>query len=227
MITIAARRSDAGLLAMAGFLAIAYFLAPALLGPSRVEDFPDAFILYWTSGGPDFPPELQPIVDHQFRYHLLRLTITLLLLGVLLALAARLPRRRLPLGALALVAAVLLIANVQGAASPFGTLLPNLASDPRMPAVLDEIREQLTNGPASPALDVMLGEYTRWHVLKALLIGLLSIVLIGLSVTAWPRRRWASLLTAAVAVAALVVVAANVSTVASPDAPFLMLIDGG
>ena len=230
MITSTARRRDAGLLTMAVVLAAAFFLAPLLLGPGRRDDFPRAFVAYWSAGGgPDFPPGLQHLVDHQFRDHLMRVVIAVPLLAVLMALAVRLRRFRLPIGALGFAAAVLLIANVQGAVSPFGTLLPILASGPAdagLAAVLVQVRDQLTNGPVSPALDVMLDEYVRWHVVKAVLVGLLAAVLVGLSVLAWRRRRLFSLLTAVPAVAALVVVAANVTTVANPVPPFLLLLQG-
>ncbi|GAA3614416.1 hypothetical protein GCM10022223_33320 [Kineosporia mesophila] len=225
MITTLARRLDAGLLTMAVFLAATYFLASSLPGPA--QSFQPAFVIYWNSGGPDFTPGLQALVDHQYRYHLARVVITLVLLAVLLTLSARLPRFRILLGALALVAAVLLIANVQGVVSPFGTLLPHLGSpstDPRLPATLEQIRDQLADGLASPALDIMLDQYKRWHVVKAALISVLTAVLLGLSVLVWPRNRVLSLLTAILAACALVVVAANVTTVASPDAPFLELL---
>ncbi|MET8004392.1 hypothetical protein [Nonomuraea glycinis] len=229
MITTTARRRDAGLLTMAVLLAAAFFLAPPLLGPGRLDDFPRAFVAYWASGGPDFPPDLQHLVDHQLRYYLARVVIALPLLTALVTLAVRLRRFRLPIGALALAAAVLLIANVQGAVSPFGTLLPILASGPAdadLAAVQAQVRDQLENGPVSPALDLMLDEYVRWHVVKAVLVGLLAAVLIGLSVVGWRRRRLLSLLTAVLAVAALVVVAANVTTLANPIPPFLLLLQG-
>jgi hypothetical protein len=231
LLTTTARRRNAGLLTMAILLAAAFFLAPPLLlGPGRLGDFPRAFVAYWSSGGPDFRPDLQHLVDYQFHYHLARVVIALPLLAVLVTLAVLLRRFRLPIGVLALAAAVLLIANVQGAVSPFGTLLPILASGPAdadLTAVLAQVRDQLHNGPISPALNVMLDEYVRWHVAKGVLVGLLAVVLIGVSVVAWRRqRRWLSLLTAVPATAALVVVAANVTTVANPIPPFLLLLQG-
>ncbi|MDG4800919.1 hypothetical protein [Micromonospora sp. WMMD980] len=147
-----------------------------------------------------------------------------------MAAAHRLPRLRLPLGALALAVAVLLIANVQGAVSPFGTLLPALASGPaddHLAAVLAQAGDQAEHGPTSPALNVMLDEYVRWHVVKAALVGLLAAVLAGRSVVTWRRRRWLGLLPAVPAVAALVVLAANLSTVANLGPPFLLLLQGG
>ncbi len=227
--TTTARRHDAELLILAVLLSAAFFLAPSLLGPDRLDQFPRAFVAYWSSGGPNFPPDLRHFVDHQFNYHLIRVLIAVPLLAVLVALAVRVRRFRLPIGALALVAAALLIENVQGVVSPFGTLLPNLASRPATPglaAALTQVHSQVTNGPASPALTVMLDEYVRWHVVKAVLTGLLAAVLIGLSVAVWRRRRWYSLLTAVPAAAALVVVAANVTTVADPDPGFLLLLNG-
>lgn len=228
MLTTTARRRNAGLLTMAVFLAAAFFLAPPLLlGPGRLSDFPRAFAAYWSSGGPDFRPDLQRLVDYQFHYHLARVVIALPLLAVLVTLAVRLRRFRLPIGVLALVAAVLLIANVQGAVSPFGTLLASGLADADLSAVLAQARDQLHDGSMSPALNVMLDEYVRWHVVKGVLVGLLAVVLLGLSVVAWRRRRrWLSLLTAVPAAAALVVVVANVTTVANPNPPFLLLLQG-
>ena len=235
MITTTVRRRDAGLLTVAALLTVAvvlaaaYFLVPPLLGPDRLDGFPGAFAAYWSSGSTDFPPGLQHLVDHQSRYHLVRTVIALPLLAVLVILAVRLRRFRLLIGAFALATAVLLIESVQGFVSPFGTLLPNLASGPTKPdpAFLAQVRDQLANGPMSPALHVMLDEYVRWHVAKAVLTAVLAAVLIGLSVAAWRRRRWFSLvLTAVSALAALVWVAANVSTVADPDSGFLLLLEG-
>ncbi|AGL16358.1 hypothetical protein [Actinoplanes sp. N902-109] len=231
MTTTTARRPDAGLLSMAVVLVAAYFVAPRLLlGPGRPGDFPRAFAAFWSSGGADLPPELQHLVDYQFHYHLARVIIALPLLAVLVTLTVRLRRFRLAAGVLALAAAVLLIANVQGVVSPFGTLLPILASGSAAAdsaALLAQVRDQLHNGATSPAVAVMLGEYVRWHVAKGVLVGLLAVVLAGLSAVAWRRRRrWLSLLAATLTVAALVVVAANVTTVADPVPPFLLLLQG-
>ena len=218
--TTAARRRDTGLLTIAVLLTAAFFLVPSLLGPDRSDEFPGAFAAYWSTGGPHFPPGLQRLVDHQYWYHLVRVLIAVPLLAVLVVLAVRLRRLRLPIGALALVTAVALIENVQGFVSPFGTLLPMLA-----PAtVLPQITEQFAHGATSPALTVMLDEYVRWHVVKAVLSGLLAVVLIGLSVAVWRRRRWYSLLTAVPAVAVVLVVVANVLTVADPHPGFLLLL---
>ncbi|MFC7534607.1 hypothetical protein [Actinoplanes sp. GCM10030250] len=229
MITTTARRHAAGLLTVVVFLATAFFLAPLLLGPSGLDDLPRAFAAYWSSGGADLPPDLQHLVDRQFRYHLVRVVIAVPLLAVLVTLAVRYRRYQLLTGALSLAAAVLLIASVQGVVSPFGTLLPVLASGPfgaDLVAALAQIRDQLENGPASPTLNVMLDEYVRWHLVKAVLVGLLAAVLIGLSVVAWRRHRLAGLLTAVPAAAALVVLVANVTTAADPIPPFLLLLEG-
>jgi hypothetical protein len=225
-------RRDVGLLTAALVLGVAFFLAPPLLFPGQPDDFPRAFVAYWSSGGGSgFPPDLQHLVDHQFGFHLVRVVVAVPLLAVLVALAVRLRRwwLRLPIGALALVAAVLLIENVQGFVSPFGTLLPLLTSHPAhgdLAAALAQVRGQVARGPASPALNVMLDEYVRWHVVKAALAGLLAAVLTGLSVVAWRRRRWFSLFPAVPALGALLVVVANVTTVANPDPGFVLLLQG-
>ena len=230
MLATTARRLDAGLVTAAVLLTGAFFLAPSALGPDRNDDFPRAFAAYWSAGVRGFPPDLQHLVDHQFRFHLVRVLIAAPLLAVLVALAVRLRRFRLPIGALALVLAAVLIENVQGFVSPFGTLLPVLVSGPArsdLAAVLAQIRDQVAHGPASPALTVMLDEYVRWHVVKAVLSGVLAVVLIGLSVALWRgRRRWYSVLTAVPAAALLLVVVANVGTVADPRPGFLLLLQG-
>jgi hypothetical protein len=219
-------------MAMALLLTAAFFLAPPLFFPGPFDDFPRAFAAYWSSGGGrGFPADLQHLVDQQFGYHLARTAIALPLLAVLVALAVRLRRFRLPLAALALAVAALLILNVQGFVSPFGTLLPLLASHPAnagLAADLAQARDQLAHGPISPALHVMLDEYVRWHVVKGVLSGLLAAVLIGLSVVAWRRgrRRWYCPLAAVPALGALVVMVANVTTVADPDPGFLLLLRG-
>ncbi|WP_148089518.1 hypothetical protein [Kitasatospora cineracea] len=219
-----------GLPAAAVLLAAAFFLAPPLLVPGGFGDFPHGFLTYWSSGRRAFSPGLQHLVDRQFHDHLVRVLIAVPLLAVLVALAKRFRRFRLLSGALALVAAALLIENVQGVVSPFGTLLPLLApglAKPDRVALLAQVRDQLGHGQVSPALRVMLDEYVRWHMVKAVLCGLLAGALLGLSVAVWRRRhRWYCLLTALSAAAALVVVAANVTTVADPDPGLLSLLQG-
>jgi hypothetical protein len=225
--TITVRRCDAVLLAVAVVLAAAFFLAPPLLSPGRFDDFPRAFAAYWTSGVQDFPPDLQHLVDRHFRRQLARVVIALALLAVLVVLAVRLRRFRLPIGALALAAAVLLVAGVQGAVSPFGTLLPALADGVDVAALQAQARDQFESGSVSPALGVMMDEYVRWHVVKAVLVGVLAAVLVALSVVVWRRRRWFGLFAAVPALAAVVVVVANVVTVVNPVPPFLLLFEGG
>ncbi|MFJ5886161.1 hypothetical protein [Kitasatospora cineracea] len=212
-------------------MAAAFFLVPPLLVPGGFGDFPRDFLAYWSFGDrAAFPPGLQHLVDRQFGYHLVRVLIAVPLLAVLVVLVGRLRRFRLLFGAFALVAAVLLVENVQGVVSPFGTLLPLLASGlgkSDRAALLAQVRDQLGHGPVSPALRVMLDEYVRWHLVKAVLCGLLAAALLGLSVAAWHRRhRWYCLLTALLAAAALVVVAADVTTVADPDPGLLSLLQG-
>ncbi|MFE1378133.1 hypothetical protein ACFW6S_04135 [Streptomyces sp. NPDC058740] len=225
-------RRNAGLLAMAFLLAVGFFLVPPLFFPGPFDDLPRAFAAYWSSGGSQgFPADLHHLVEQNFGYHLVRAAVALPLLGVLVALAVRLRQFRLLFAALSLAVAALMILNVQGFVSPFGTLLPQLASrsaDAELTADLAHVRDQLAHGPISPALHVMLDEYVRWHVVKGVLTGLLAAALAVLSVQAWRRdRRWYSLLPAAPALGALLVVVANATTVANPEPGLSLLLQGG
>jgi hypothetical protein len=101
------------------------------------------------------------------------------------------------------------------------------------------LKDLLRSGTESnPALNVLLADYTRYHVVLVLVGGLFLLILVALSVLFWrrfrraqrtPARRWAferktyfafGLLSVVVAIFLALVVAANVSTVLSPREGF-------
>lgn len=250
MHTTTARRTPAGLLTMAfsvPVLIAAYLVLPRVLVRGGTAGLPHAFAVWWAAGDPELSAGLQHVVDRQFRSHLVTLLIALALVVVLTVLAVRWPRLRpasqtqpgpqtqpgtgvlwrrlrVPVIVLALGAGVLLISQVQGVLSPFGTLLPGLVSAPgESAAALAQVTDRLAHGQGSPALQVLIDEYVRWHVAKGALVGALTVVLAVLAVRAW-RRRWVfGLLMVVPVLAGLLVTAANVTAVVNPIPQFLIL----
>ncbi|MFE9575643.1 hypothetical protein ACFYO1_04610 [Nocardia sp. NPDC006044] len=223
-----------------------------------------AFVEYWGAGARDFPPSLARVVDYWFRYHVAKAVIATILLVVLVALGIRLWRaflrsagpgagRRVALGsagglatALALGSLVLVMANVQGAVAPFASLLPMLTTGPADGALspaLEQIRQQLADagGRPSPILDVMIGDFARYHTAMAVIATIVAITLLALSVVSWrkfsrtesadqrPRRLFASLgtLATALTLATLVVAVANTGTAANPTPALAAFFAGG
>jgi hypothetical protein len=243
---------------LAAALGVAFVLAPAKLATNGsttdladqgrlTAAFHDAFVAYWRSGDRVIDPGLQRVVDYWFRYHVAKallggaLLVVFIMLGVLIwraflrtdglraaALAAG--------GALATALAVLslatVMANIRGAAAPFGSLLPMLlgTSGGSLAGTLAQIRQQLADGQSSPALEVIISGYTRFHAVMAVEGAIVVVMLIVLTVQLWRRftrtdrteRRARQLLAAygvfipLLSLALTVVVVANTTTVADP-----------
>ncbi|MFB6836901.1 hypothetical protein [Streptomyces sp. NPDC056361] len=142
------------------------------------------------------------------------------------------------------------MANVQGAAAPFASLFPVLptgaTADGRLAATLAEVRARLADSsdggrPTPPAVDVMVGDFARYHVAMAVIAAVVAVVLLGASVTAWRRLRSTVasdrptrllrvsfvVLSASSSLAAVVVAAANTTTAADPGPALLAFFDGG
>ncbi|MFE6857550.1 hypothetical protein [Nocardia sp. NPDC057668] len=266
-----------GLLATgAVVLGIAFVIAPRALAAREGASFGDAdalrgefrtaFDTYWRTGESAFPADLQRIVDYWFRYHLSKAVIAVVLLFVLISLTVLLWRAfvrthdsstngRLALGAAGVVttapvlfAAMLVIANIQGAIAPFASLLPFLidgSPDPALAESLDQVRQRLTEAAASgerapAALDVMLDDFTRYHVVVAVAAALVAADLLAMSVLMWRKSaaqpahsRAKRVLTAfgalsiLTAMAAIVVAVANTTNAGDPVAGLTALFAGG
>ncbi|MFJ5831481.1 hypothetical protein [Streptomyces sp. NPDC093089] len=237
------------------------------------REFRGAFVAYWSSGDRDPSPHLARVVDHWFRFHVVKAVIAALLLITLIALAALLWKAFLTAGGhgaerrpalasagmlgtlfavipLAAVSLAALMANVQGAAAPFASLFPVLptgaTADGRLAAVLAEVRERLADpsdagGPTPPALDVMVGDFARYHLAMAVIAAVVAVVLLGASVAGWRRSRSTVasdrptrlvrasfvVLSVSSALAAVLVAAANTTTAADPGPALLAFFDGG
>ncbi|MBS2553647.1 hypothetical protein KGQ19_43025 [Catenulispora sp. NL8] len=245
-------RTLAALAATALALVAAFVLAPgplaAATGPrgdfgsqqALGNAFGKAFVGYWNSGDPHFPAGLQSIVDYWFRYHVVKAAAASALLAVLIAISVLLRRSAGALVAiLAIVAAALAMANIQGALAPFSSLLPMLPTGaPRgdLATAVVQIREHLAHypnqgGPPAPAVKVMVDDFGVYHAVVAVATSLIAVVLITLSVLSWKRRAqrgmiWFGIVFTLSAIAVLVVAAANIATTADPAPALLAFFQG-
>ncbi|GIH06419.1 hypothetical protein Rhe02_44860 [Rhizocola hellebori] len=148
---------------------------------------------------------------------------------------------------LALASLVTVMANVQGAVAPFASLLPMLtdgAADPELAETLDQVRQGLADPSAGrqshSALQVMVSDFSRFHVALAVSAAVVALIVVGLSVMLWrrfaasrptdrrTRRVFAAFGTfAALLVLALTIVAvANMTTAAQPTSALLAFFNG-
>ncbi|MFE9612771.1 tat (twin-arginine translocation) pathway signal sequence [Streptomyces sp. NPDC006012] len=212
------RRRISFLTALAGALLVAFFIAPNALARSSVntanvgDSFRHGFAAYWASGSEDFPALLGTTVNYWFRFHLVKAGVSALLLAVTVALGVVLWRHgrqrtgrrygRLPLtwadflvGVLGIFALVALMANLQGAAAPFASLLPMLTTggaDGELTRSLAQARQQLAvypDGQHSPALSVMISDFAVYHAVFAVMAAVLALAMAGVTVMLWRQRK--------------------------------------
>lgn len=271
-------RALAMLSALAVILTAAFVAAPRLLAArgadggfagqgDLVESLRESFTGYWSSGTGDLSPSLERVVDYWFRYHLAKAAIAAVLLVVLTVLGVRVwkafaraggqgmaKRAALALAGvlvtmLALTSLLAVMANIQGAAAPFASLLPMLtagATGARLSGTLDQVRRQLADYPGvgghtTPALEVMVSDFSRYHVAMAVIAAIVAAVLVGVSAVLW--RRFAGtdrsarrarrvlgsfgVLSALLALAMVVIAVANTATAAGPAPALLAFFEGG
>ncbi|MFJ9118003.1 hypothetical protein ACIRJO_20900 [Streptomyces sp. NPDC102394] len=265
---------------LAAALVPALLLAPHALAANGSQDgladqrhlvdaVGDGFVGYWHAGDRRLSPDMRQLVDYWFRFHVAKAVIAALLLLVLTALGVLLWRayarsggpgtaRRAALAAagtcvaaLSLLSLLVVMANVQGAAAPFTSLLSMLpVGTPGHGALadtLDQVRRRLTDAshpggaPAPPALATMISDNSRYHATLAVTAGVVATVFAGMSVALWrrfartgtPRRRTRRVLgsfgaLSGVASLALVVLAvANTTTATDSARGLLIFFNGG
>lgn len=220
-----------------------------------------AFPEYWRSGAGKFSPALNDVVEYWFRYHVVKASIAALLLAALVVLVSAIwnaaaredisgYRRRVAVGAtgvlatmFAIVALVAVMANVQGAVAPYASVLPMLFDSEvsaEQAGTLDDVGRQLaasTGTGASPALQVMIDDFTRYHVAMVVIAAVVAVGLLVTSVTLWRRRAGKSsserrliaglgICGVGLALVFVVVAVANTTTVAEPVPALQALFDG-
>lgn len=222
-----------------------------------------AFAEYWQSGDRAFPPSMESVVDYWLRYHLVKAVSAALLFVVLAVLGVRLWKafargawlglgRRVALASagvvvtmLALFSLALVMANVQGSVTPFASLLPMLVDAPaggEAAAPLEQVRQQLAAGDqATPALQVMIGDFARYHAAMAVIAAIVASGLAALSVLLWRRfagtahteRRTRRVLASSGVVSVLLpllvglIAIANTATAIDPAPALLAFFEGG
>ncbi|WP_083819717.1 hypothetical protein [Pseudofrankia inefficax] len=218
------------------------------------------FVEYWRTGNRRLSPHLARVVDYWYRYHLVKGLISALLLAVLIVLTSGLWRSFLTAGAtarraglasagvltaaLALLALAAVMANIQGAAAPFSSLVPMLregGTDPALAGTLDQATRQLADSRpgarTAPALQVMTAGFAGYHVALAVVAAVVAAAFLTVSVLLWRRApadrtarrltRAFGVLTAVLTLALLVLVAANVTTAAHSAPALLDALNGG
>jgi hypothetical protein len=259
-------RALAALAACAAALVAAFVVGPpALVGGVVVDErglgdaFRAAFVGYWRSGDRGLPPDLGRIVADWFQYHLVKAGVAAILLVVSVALGVLVWRAFVRAGgvlralsgvlvtALALVSLAAVMANVQGLVTPFGSLFPMLtdgAPDAELTAVLEQARQGLAGSAGAglpPALQVMIGEFSLYHVAMAVTAPIVAVLLLGASAALWRRFAAAGsadrrarrvlgsygVLTVALALAAIVLAVANAGVAADSAPALLALLEGG
>lgn len=210
------------LAAVAVALGFAFVIAPRFVATSWAgggfadegslrDGFRAAFIEYWGSGGADFTPSLQRVVDYWVRYHVVKAVIAAVLLVVLIALSVLLWRAFLRSGAatvgervafavsgvvasiLAVGSMLLVMANIQGAIAPFASLFPMLMGGPddaRLDDTLGQVRLGMADyrgGRGAPALEVMVRDFQVYHEVMVVLAPMAAVAFIALAVYACGR----------------------------------------
>lgn len=203
-------------------LVFGFLVAPRQLVGTGFDGRAGAEFPTWLlAGRAEYTPELQSLVDDWQRYHLVKAIFAALLLALTLYLGHR---------ALALIPAVLLIANVQGVIAPlssaFSLLDPVRLRDGEPGRALALMRSELRATPSGP-VQALVDDFARYHLAVVVMAGVLTVVLLVFAVRAWrqDRRRWA-VATLVAAVVTGVVTVANVTNALDPVRGLLDFIGG-
>ncbi|MCR1786450.1 hypothetical protein KVF89_28205 [Nocardioides carbamazepini] len=202
-------------------LVAAVVLAPELLASLLVGDYsgvgalrdalPGAFADHWRLGDGVVSGDLAAATDYWTTFHVVKAVAAAALLGALVVALGRVRRGpgRVALLVLAALAAVVLIANVQGAVAPLSSLLSMVPPGAADLALASD---------GTPAFAGLVRDFAVYHVAMVALAAGAALVVARLGARAWRHGRRPAAGVAGVAVALLGVVAlANMTTVADPE----------
>lgn len=215
-----------------------------------------AFVRYWSIGRYGLTPELSHLIVYWRWFHVVKAVSAIGLLVVLVVLANRLgkayartdPRDAAwPAATGGVVVTVLSVcafapalANVQGTLAPFSSLmsmLPINSAHGELETVVGEVKHELAHYPSgsSGALQRMVSDLARYHVVVAVISKFTAVVLVAFTVRSWrtrartartdrrARRLFASLGITSVLMTAFIVVLALANTTAAADSPTAVL----
>lgn len=225
-----------------------------------VDNLSTSFVDYWRSGGRNLTPGLDRLVDYWLDFHVVKAAISAALLVVLITLGALLTKAFLRsggfglastgvvVGALALVALLGLMANLQGAVAPLSSMLsmlPMRGSGGDLAGTLEQVRQGLADYPNSggrtPAVGVMVHDFALYHAEMAVTGILLGVFSVVMTVMSWKRAAKAEasdrrtkrvfrsfgLFSVLLSLAFVVLVVANVGTAANAAPPLKAFFEGG
>ncbi|GAA4089620.1 hypothetical protein ACFFOS_13910 [Nocardioides kongjuensis] len=201
--------------------AVATLLVGDYAGVGALRDaLPGAFADHWRLGEAAVSGELADAVGYWAAFHVVKAVLAGALLAVLVAGLGRVRRGagRVALLALATLAAVVLVANVQGAVAPLSSLLSMLPT---------QANDLALASSGTPAFAALVRDFSTYHLAMVVLAGAATLTTAWLAVRAGRRGRRAGAGAAAAAVVVLgVVTLANVSTVAAPEPALVGFLRG-
>lgn len=157
----------------------------------------NGFVQLWATGDGRLG-ELSATADFWARFHVVKATLSTVLLVVLSILLATVWRASTDAGSrarrwglallgvgasgLAVVSLLLVVANLQGAVAPLSSVLGLLSfADPGGPLepAVQQARQVLGSGASTPAAQVLRGDFARYHAVMAVLGTAVTVALIG------------------------------------------------
>lgn len=164
------------------------------------------FVQLWATGDGRLG-ELSATADFWARFHVVKATLSTVLLVVLCLLLVRVWRastegatraRRwalallgLAAGGLAVLSLLLVVANLQGAVAPLSSVLGVVSfADPGGPLgpAVQQAREVVGSGASTPVAEVLREDFVRYHAVMAVLGTAVTLTLLGGAVLLWRRR---------------------------------------
>ncbi len=133
-------------------------------------------------------------------------------------------------GAVAVLSAVLVVANVQGSFAPLSSVLSFLPSSGRNPALshaVTSLETSIGSGHPTAAAAAIVRDFAAYHVVVAVLLALVAVLAGVATVRATRARRWGSVVVLAGASAIVAVLTvANISTALAPAPALQSFLSG-
>lgn len=195
----------AALIVAALALTTCFFFAPATLAGGDFGPLTDGHLVEaafraelvasWQSADQAMTQGLIHLVDYWRRYHAVKIVIGTALLAVLVGLGVSCRRRtrglRYGLGALGLLALVLVMVNIQATAAPLTALLQALPTpdSAATAATYSEIGQALAERRSVPVLAAIIDSFGKYHAVMAIETAVVAVGFVACSAWAWRGGR--------------------------------------